>query len=280
MEARSPDGRQVLRSHAPPAAALPGPILFVGYCTILRVLITQVSRDGSERTWRRPVETRVALVICMAALPTLPALLLGLLAASPGPNGGWIALALSVAAAWGLLAWRVLVQSVTLTRDTLVIRNILTTARVPLADVTDVGFRRGAMKVTSGHGGVPGKRFTVGVAVLGSAYWSGLRGQPDALAEAISSAAGLPPPPPRREIISRGWAWVILVAAAACFVFGVYLGPMRSMDEHPSLALSEAGGMLYGLGIATLGSAFRVIRDHRRKRARQAAAGDWNRDAA
>jgi hypothetical protein len=48
-----------------------------------------------------------------------------------------------------------------------------------------------------------GQRFTVGVAGLGSTYWSGLRSDPDAVAEAVSDAAGLPPPPPRREIISR-----------------------------------------------------------------------------
>jgi hypothetical protein len=37
---------------------------------------------------------------------------------------------------------RVLAQSVTLTADTVVIRNIFTTERVPLADVTEVGFHR------------------------------------------------------------------------------------------------------------------------------------------
>jgi hypothetical protein len=52
------------------------------------------------------------------------------------------------------------------------------------------------------------------------------------------------------------------------------------MDGNRSLAVSEAGGMLYGLGISMLGLAFRVIRDHRRKRAQQAAAGGWSRDAA
>jgi hypothetical protein len=55
-------------------------------------LITDVSRDGGERTWRRPAETRVALAVGMVALP------------------------------------------------------------VPLAHVAGVGFRWGALKVTTGHG--------------------------------------------------------------------------------------------------------------------------------
>jgi hypothetical protein len=216
----------------------------------------------------------------MAALPVLPGLLLGLtLVTNRVPNGGWIALELSVAA-WGLLAWRALVQSVTLTRDMLVIRNFFSTRQVPLADVAGVGFRRGGLKVTTGHGGAAGKRFTVSVAGLGSTYWSGLRSDPDALAEAIAGAAGLPLPPARREIISRAWAWVVLVAAAACFALGIYTGPMQSGNPGRSLALAGAGGALYGFGISMLGLAFRVIRDHRRKRAQQAAAGGWSRDAA
>jgi hypothetical protein len=244
------------------------------------MLITAVSRGGTERTWRRPVETRVSMAVCVAALPALPGLLLGLtLVTNRVPNGGWIALELSVAA-WGLLAWRVLVESVTLTWDTLVIRNFFSTRQVPLAHVTGVGFRRGALKVTTGHGGVAGKRFTVGVGGLGSTYYSGLRSDPDALAEAITSAAGLPLPPPRREIISRTWAWVLFVGAAACFALGVYTGPMQSGNPGRSLALAGAGGVPYGVGISMLGLAFRVIRDHRRKRAQQAAAGEWTGDAA
>jgi hypothetical protein len=244
------------------------------------VLITDLSRDGTERTWRRPVATRVAVAICMAVFPVLPGLWLGVtLVTNQVPNGGWIALELSVAA-WGVLAWRALVNSVTLTWDTLVIRNFFSTRQVLLAHVTGVGFRRGGLKVTSGHGGVAGKRFTVTVGGLGSAYWSGLRSDPDALAEAISYAAGLPPPPPRREIISRTCAWVVLVAAVACVGFGIYYGPLQDMHGNRSLGLGMAGGALYGLGIATFGLAFRVTRDHRRKRAQQAAAGEWGRDPA
>ena len=244
------------------------------------MLITDVSRDGTERTWRRPAETRVAAAVVMAVFPALPGWWLGeRLVAGHVPNGGWIALELAVAA-WGILAWRAFVHSVTLTGDALVIRNFFSTRKVTLADVTGVGFRRGGLKVTTGHGGAAGQRFTVSVAGLGSAYWSGLRSDSDALAEAVASAAGCPPPPPRREIISRGWSWVLLVAAAACFTLGVYAGPVRSMDGTRSLPLGVAGAVLYGFGISMLGLAIRVVRDHRRKRAQQAAADAWSRNAA
>jgi hypothetical protein len=46
------------------------------------------------------------------------------------------------------------------------------------------------------------------------------------------------------------------------------------MDGNRSLAVGEASSVLYGLGTGTLGLAFRVTRDHRRKRVQQAAAGD------
>jgi hypothetical protein len=208
----------------------------------------------------------------MAVVPVLPGLWLGVtLVTNQVPNGGWVALKLSVAA-WGLLAWRALVHSVTLTWDTLVIRNFFSTRQVLLAQVTEVGFRGGALKVITGHGGVAGHRLTVTVGGLGSAYWSGLRSDPDELAEAISYAAGLPPPPPRREIISRTWARVVLVAAVACVGFGIYFGPVQDMNGNRSFALGMVAAVLYGLGTSTFGLAFRVVRDHRRKRAQQAAA--------
>lgn len=237
---------------------------------IPHVLIMKVSGGGTARTWRRPTEIHVAAAVCMAIFPVLPGWWLGkTLVANQVPNGGWIAMELSVAA-WGILAWRTLVYSVTLTQGTLVIRNIFTTRKIPLTQVTGVGFRRGALKVTTiGHGGAPGKRFTVSVAALGSHYWSGLRSAPDALAEAISYAVGLPSPPPRRQIISQTWAWVILVAAVACMAFGFYTGPMQSGTPGRSLALVVAGAMPNIIGVGMLGSAFGVIRDHRRKRAQQ-----------
>jgi hypothetical protein len=228
-------------------------------------LITQVSRDGAERTWRRPVETRIAVAACMVIIPVLPGLWLWVtLVTNQVPNGGWIALELAVAA-WGVLAWRALAHSVTLTQDTLVIRNILTTKRVPRGDVTGVRFRRGVLTVTAAHGTATAERFAVSVVNLSAAYWSGRRCDADAAAEAISGALGLPPPPPRREIISRTWAWVLLAAAVLCCALAIYCGPLQSGNNGLPLAVRVVGAFLYGPGMAALGMSFRITRDHRRK---------------
>jgi hypothetical protein len=238
------------------------------------VVITEVSGDGIERTWRPPVTTRIALTVCLGVFAALPGLWLALtLVTNQVPDGGWIALALAVAV-WGLLAWRVLAQSVTLTPDTLVIRNILATEQVPLADVTEVGFRRGRLTVTSAHGAAAGERFTVSAVNLGSSRWSGLRSNADAIAEAITETAGLPPLPPRGEIISRNRAWVMLLAAALCFGLGVYCGPLQSGNTGLPLALRGAGAVLYVAGVGMLSLAFRITRDHRRIPTRQAAADE------
>ena len=90
--------------------------------------------------------TRIALAVCLGVFTALPGLWLALtLVTNQVPGGGWIALALAVAV-WVLLAWRALAQSVTLTSDTLVIRNILATEQVPLADVTEMERVRFVMK--------------------------------------------------------------------------------------------------------------------------------------
>jgi hypothetical protein len=230
------------------------------------VLITKVSGEGLERTWRLPVATRIAGAVCMGVIPVLPALWLALaLVTNQVRHAGWIALAAALPA-WGLLAWRALAQSVTLTPHTLVIRNILATWRLPLADVTQVYFRRGRLTVTSAHAGAASERHAVNAAYLGPARWSGLRGEADAIAEAIAGAAGLPPLPPRREIISSNWAWILLLAAALFFGLGVYWGPLQNGSTHLPFALREGGSLLYALGIGLLVAAFRITRDHQRKR--------------
>jgi len=231
------------------------------------VLITKPAGHAPERTWRLPLDVRIARVIGTGVIVALPAGYAALtLATNQVPHAIWIALVAGLAA-WGFLAGRVLAQSVTLTADMVVIRNIFTTERIPLADVTEVGFHRSKLKVTSQHGPFAPDRNTVGTAILGLSYWSGRRALADRMADAINDAAGLPPLPPRREIISPNRARLLLVAAAVIFGSGVYLGPVESMQpHHRSLALTEVGAVLYAGGISALVFAYRLSRDHRRKR--------------
>jgi hypothetical protein len=231
------------------------------------VLITKPLGGAPERTWRPPLEVRIARVVGVGVIVALPAGYVALtLSANQVPHAVWIAVAAWLAA-WGFLVGRVLAQSVTLTADTVVIRNIFTTERIPLADVTEVGFHRGKLKVTSQHGAFAPERTTVGTAILGSSYWSGRRASADRMADAINDAAGFPPLPPRREIISPNRAWLLLVAAAVIFGFGFYLGPVESMQpHHRSLVLGEVSAVLYSGGVGALVFAYRLTRDHRRKR--------------
>ena len=235
------------------------------------MLIIEAPGDAYDRTWRAPLVARMTMSLCMGVIVTLPTGWLALtLVTNQVAHGVWIALALGLAV-WGWLAGRALAQSVTLTADTVVIRNIFTTERVPLADVTDVGFHRGKLMVTSQHGTFAPERVGVAAVNLNSSYWSGRWNDADATAAAITAAAGLPPLTRRREIISRSGARTILIAALVVLGFGLYFGPLGSMGaHHRSLALTEAGAMLYMAGIGGLGFAFRLTRDHRRKRRHKA----------
>lgn len=91
------------------------------------------------------------------------------------------------------------------------------------------------------------------------------------MADAISDAAVLPPLAPRREIIGPNQARLLLVPAAVIFGLGVYLGPVQGMQlRHHSLALTEVGALLFTSGTSALAFAYRLTRDHRRKRRAQA----------
>lgn len=214
------------------------------------------------------------MALGLGGFPALAGLWLAVtLVMSHVPNGGWIAFALA-AAAWGLLAWRALAQSVSLTPDTLVVRNILVTRQLPLADLRAVGFRQGRLTVSSAHGAAASERITVHAVDLGSSSWSGLRKDADVIAAAVADAAGLSPPPPRGEVISRNWGWAMLLAAALCIGFGIYCGPLRSGSAGLPFAAREVGAALYPCGAVLLGLAFRINRDQRRKGTR-GAGGGW-----
>jgi hypothetical protein len=238
------------------------------------VLITEPPGAAAERTWRLPLATRVAQVVACAIVAGLPAGYLAVtLWASHVPDGPWIALAGWLAAV-GALAARVLTQSVTLTPDTLVIRNILTTTRLPLAAVTAVGFSRsGKLRVTGQRGTFGDERHVVRAVFLGSSYWSGRRDEADDVADAIAAAAGLAPLPPRRQIIGPTAARLILIAGSLAFAVGIWLGPMSTTvpGGRPPIAVGAAGVLLYVGGMMAAGFGFRLTRDHRRQRRRRPA---------
>ena len=232
--------------------------------------------DAPERTWRPPLAARMALALCMGVIITLPAGYLALtLWTNQVSHAIWIALALALAA-WGFLAGRALAQSVTLTSDTLVVRNIFTTERVPLAAVTDVSFRRGKLRVTSQHGTFAAERFVVGAVNLGMSH----RASPDVTAAAITDAAGLPPLPPRPQIISRPVRPALL--AVIVFGFGLCLGPVRGLHTPRSRVLAESGAMLLVAVAVALSSIIRRTRDRHRNRATALAptAGATHGDAS
>jgi hypothetical protein len=228
------------------------------------VLITEPPDGAPARTWRAPLTTRMILAAVMAVIVALPAAYAGLtLWTNQVSHAPWITLALWLAA-WAALAVRVLAQSVTLTPDTLVIRNIFTTERVPLAEVTGVGFNRRRLTVTTQRGTFAPEQHKIGMPALGTSYWSGRRSEADDVADAIASAAGLPALPPRPERISSDRARLVLVAAPVIFAAGLYLGPLGLL--HPrrhSFAVTEFGVLLFLLGIQAFGFGLRVTLDHR-----------------
>jgi hypothetical protein len=178
------------------------------------------------------------------------------------------------AVVWVPLAWRALTLSVTLTPDKLVIRNILTTDRVPLANIVAVGFHRGQLTVTTAHGAAAPDRLAVSAVNLGSSRWSGLRSDADAVAEAVTRTAGLPPLPPRPIVISRSRARLMFVAAALCLGLGVYSEPLRSGSADQPFLVRVAGLLLLPAGTAMLAHALRITRDHRRNRIKHPAADE------
>lgn len=229
------------------------------------MLITEPLDGASKRTWRAPLTTRITLAVVMAVVVSLPAAYVALtLWTNQVSHAPWITLALALPA-WAALAVRVLGQSVTLTPDTLVIRNIFTTEHIPLAEVTGVGFNRRRMTVTSQRGTFAPEQHGVGMPALGTSYWSGRRSEADDVADTIADAVGLPALPPRRERVSRNRARLILAAAPVIFAAGLYLGPLGLLHpRHHSFAVTEVGVLLFLLGIQAFGFGLRLTLDHRR----------------
>jgi len=204
--------------------------------------------EPAARTWRLPLRYRITLVAVQALIPLAAASLFWVPVTGswylPAPLT-WLLLA-ACGMVWQKLARESWQESVTLAEGMLVVRNVFRTRRVPLADISAVWFRRGALVVAaapaaaeSGGGRRSGRhagglQITVGAVKLGAAYWSGRGTGGDAAAETIAAAAGLLPLAPRRELISLRAAVIMLPAGIAVLILGGVLGlPGPGADPIP-----------------------------------------------
>jgi hypothetical protein len=255
-------------------------------------LLVQAGRAGmtaeaaapeADRVWRLPADIRGARAILTVLFLALPGGYLWLtLWTNDVRNAGWIALA-CVGPAWGWLAWRIWTQRVTLTQDTLVIRNVFQTERVAVVDITAVAFHRGILTVTEARppsrliGGVPmtpldgalggpgrhaapggpGERYKIGALGLGNRYWSGRPCDADDAAGEIAAAAGLPPLPRRKPVIGRRASAAGVPIAIAFIVVGQVMP-----HTHGGLRDAVFGASLTGIGFTSFWPSIYTAYDH------------------
>jgi hypothetical protein len=193
---------------------------------------------AGDRTWRAPLSYR-AVVLAGQTVPVAAAAAFGWVTLSSNQLPGAAVLAVWVPL-WILLVFRAWTVSVTLAEDTLVIRNVLSTERVLVADITKATLpSRGrslviterrpassaaAQDAASARHRDPGDRYTVAAVRVGvMAALSGARCAGDDAADLIAAAAGLPPLPPRRPRVSREMSLIMIPVGIALFAFAVAL---------------------------------------------------------
>jgi hypothetical protein len=215
--------------------------------------------DGG-RTWRAPLSYRVSLIAAQA-VPVAAAAAFSWHTLSSNQLPGQVVLAVAVPL-WASLAFRAWTASATLARDTLVVRNVLSTDRVPIVEITKVAIsssrgrtlkvteRRPPPTIAAGDAAFPrhhdpGVRHTVTAIQVGvMASVSGARCEADDAADLIAAAAGLPALPARRAQVTREMSLVMIPAGIALFAFGVTVSAMGRMSGD------SVGGALKGLGAA------------------------------
>jgi hypothetical protein len=225
---------------------------------------------AGERTWRAPLPYRFTLLTAHTALVAAAAAF-GWVTLSSNQLPGAVVLAVW-APLWALLAFRAWTVSATLTADTLVIRNMMSTERLLVADISRVTLQspRRVLKVTEGRPAPPsaaparhrdpGERYTVSAVQVGVlAALAGVRCSGDDAADHIAAAAGLPPLPPRPARVSREMSRLMIPAGLVLSALGFALtaaGPLGPVPLSGTLqgfgatlialaALAELGRFLY-----------------------------------
>ena len=110
--------------------------------------------EPAIQSWRLPLRYRITPVAVQALIPLAAASLFWVPVTGswylPAPLT-WLLLA-ACGMVWQKLARRTWQESVMLTEGMLVVRNVFRTRRVPLADISAVWFRRGALVVAAATG--------------------------------------------------------------------------------------------------------------------------------
>ena len=208
---------------------------------------------SGERTWRAPLPYRVLLIAVQTSLAAAAAAF-GWVTLWSNQLPGQVVLAVAVPL-WALFAFRAWTVYAKLTQDSLVIRNVLSTEQVLVADITRVTLstRGRPLMVTERcppssidtpgaafpRHGDPGQRYTVTAVQVGVlASLSGMHCEADDAADLIAAAAGLPALLARKARVSREMSRVMIPGGIALFALGV----MLSTAGHPG-ADSVGGGL-------------------------------------
>lgn len=248
---------------------------------------------GSEEiSWRLPPGFRVVIITAQAIIPAIAASLFWV----PWSGGGtvprpviWSLLAVT-GTAWLKLARRAWNESVTLTADSVLIRNVFRTRQLPLADISLVRWRHNRMLVISAQvRAAPGPaaaadtprrgRHAAGLAVaaaaarLGAAGYSGRRTRADEFADTIAAAAGLPPPARRKAVMSPRQAAIALPAGLALYLTGAALKAGPSITSLIPSARYLTGDVTFMAGSMLGFPAAMVLLDLALDRLRRPGAG-------
>lgn len=218
---------------------------------------------AGQQSWRAPLSYRAAMLAVQTALVAAAAAF-GWVTLSSNQLPGEMVLAVWVPL-WALLAFRAWTISATLAEDTLVIRNILSTERLLVADITKVTLPapRQVLKVTEWRPASPastpdaasrhrdaGERYTVTAIQVGVlASLSGVPCEGDDAADRIAAAAGLPPLPVRRPQVSREVARIMIPAGLALFTAAVLFSAVTSLGANPVTGtVRDLGVLLFAVG--------------------------------
>jgi len=247
---------------------------------------------SGEAAWRLPLAFRVVIIATQAIIPGIAASLFWV----PWSGGGtvpqpmtWSLLAVT-GAAWLVLARRAWNESVTLTADSVVIRNVFRIRRLPLAGISLVRWRHNHMLVISAEvraapgpaapaGGRHRGRHAAGLAVaaaatrLGAAGYSGRRTRADEFADSIAAAAGLPPLPPRKAVMKSRQAAIALPAGLALYLIGTALKAGTNTANLIPSARSMTGDVSFLAGFMLGFPAAMVLLDRSLARLRRPGAG-------